>query len=178
MVAVVFAISAGLSTRLLGVSMALLAAWQLRFDLARRTVRLPGLPRFSAIGVMLGAAWLLVTGLLLATHEVPPAGPLYDAVLHGVFVGYVLSMVFAHAPIIFPAVARVEIRFHPVLWAGPAVLHLGLLARVLGDLTQNHPLRVAGAVGNALSLALFAASVVAANLLHRKGRPTALAAPM
>jgi hypothetical protein len=145
-----------------GLTMALIAGWQLRYDLARRTVRLQGLPRFTAIGVLLGACWLLATGLLFAFSDVPPAGPRYDAALHGVFVGFVLSMVFAHAPIILPAVARVALPFHPVLFVPLCVLHLGLLARVVGDVGGHSLLRQAGSVANALALALFLASTVIA----------------
>ena len=145
----------------LGTAMAALALWQLRFDLARRTVRLEGLPRFAAVGVLLGASWLLATGVFLAaTGVMVPAGPLYDAVLHGVFVGYVLSMVFAHAPIILPAVARVRVPFHAVLYVPLASLHASLLLRVAGDLLPSAPMREAGAVGNALSIAMFAIAVL------------------
>lgn len=156
------ALSAGLATfgvagatRALGVALALVGAWQLRYDLARRTLRQRALPRFAAVGVLLGAAWLVVTGALLAAAPLPPAGPRYDAVLHGVFVGYVLSMVFAHAPIILPAVARVKVPFHPALYAPLAALHLGLLLRVTGDLADSFPLRRYGGALNGLSLALF-----------------------
>ena len=141
-------------------SLALIGLWQLRFDLARRTVRLPGLPRFAALGVLLGAAWLAVCGALVATREVPAAGPVYDAALHAVLVGYVLSMVFAHAPIILPAVARVRVPFHAVLYLPLATLHLGLALRVIGDLAGSAVLRSTGAGANAAALVLYALSVL------------------
>lgn len=146
--------------RALGVLMALLGAWQLRFDLARRTLRQPGLPRFCAAGVLAGAAWLVLTGSLLAVRGLPSGGDLYDAVLHGVFVGYVLSMIFAHAPIILPAVARVHVPFSPVLYVPLAVLHLGLAARIAGDLLPSPPVREVGAIGNAVALVLFVLAVL------------------
>ncbi len=154
--------------RALGVTMALLGAWQLRFDLARRTVRQPRLPRYSAIGVMAGAPWLVVAGALFAGLAPPPTGPVYDAALHAVFVGYVLSMVFAHAPIILPAVARLPLPFHPVLYVPLAALHASLVVRLSGDLLGHAALRQAGAIGNAASLAGFALAVVTARLLRRE----------
>ena len=157
------------SLRPLGITLGLTALWQLRYDLARRTLRRPGLPRFAASGVMLGAGWLLVSGALLASKGLPPAGPLYDAALHGVFVGYVLSMVFAHAPIILPAVARVSVPYTPLLFLPLAALHLGLLARVAGDLCGSAPLRQWGAVTNAVALGLFALSLLGARFLRRSG---------
>ena len=156
------AAGAAASPALLGVSFIAIGGWQLAFDLARRTVRRRGLPRFSAASILLGSSWLVVTGVLLATRGLPPAGPLYDAALHGVFVGYVLSMIFAHAPIILPAVARVAIPFHPALWGALLVLHASLVARVAGDLALDATLRRAGSIGNAVALALFVLAVARA----------------
>ncbi len=157
---------------LLGAIFASMAAWQLRFDLARRTIAQTGLPRFAALGVLCGAVWLGVGGLLLVFAGLPPAGPIYDAVLHAVFVGFVLSMVFAHAPIILPAVARIDIPFHPVLYLPLAVLHLTAAARVIGDLAGVLSLRRGGGLGNAIALLLFLAAVLTA----RARRPASASA--
>ncbi|MCC6644839.1 MAG: hypothetical protein IT374_04620 [Polyangiaceae bacterium] len=161
----------GGAARPLGLGLATLGVWQLRFDLARRTARLPGLPRYSAIGVLAGAGWLTVTGAAWAYWGAPPpAGPRYDALLHGVFVGYVLAMVMAHAPIILPAVARVEVPYHPALWAGPLVLHAGLVVRLVGDAAGDVTVRRAGSIANAAALLVFVAGVVAARALSRARR--------
>lgn len=154
------ALGAAGASRAMGAAMALTGAWQLRYDLARRTLRQPGLPRYAAAGVLLGAAWLVVSGALFAREALPPAGPGYDAALHGVFVGYVLSMVFAHAPIILPAVARVSVPFSPLLYAPLAAVHLGLLARVAGDLGDHLGARQLGAVATALGVALLPLAVL------------------
>lgn len=146
--------------RAFGVTMLALGAWQLHFDVARRTLRQPGLPRFAALGILLGASWLAVSGALHLADPVPIAGPRYDAALHGVFVGYVLSMVFAHAPIILPAVAKISIPFSRVLYAPLGLLHLGLLLRMGGDLGGQAALRQSGGLLNALALLAFAAAVL------------------
>ncbi|HET9959695.1 MAG TPA: hypothetical protein VFQ61_34620 [Polyangiaceae bacterium] len=143
------------ATRMLGPPLALIGAWQLRFDIARRTVRAAGLPRFSAVGIMSGSLWLCVAGVLLMIVGLPQFGVLYDAVLHAVFVGYALSMVFAHAPIILPAVVGIRVPFSPALYAPLVVLHAGLLARLIGDLGENADLRRLGSIVNALALAVF-----------------------
>lgn len=150
------------AVRLFGASLFVIAAWELRFDLARRTLRQRGLPRFAALGVLAGAAWLGVAGAGLAALGLPAAGPVYDALLHTVFVGFVVSMVFAHAPIILPAVARVRVTFGPAFYAPLVLLHASLVVRVLGDLLAVASLRSAGGLGNALAIALFAVVVVAA----------------
>lgn len=155
-----YVLGLGLAPRLFGLTLLGLGIWQLRFDLARRTLRQAGLPRFAAAGILLGAAWLAASGLLFLSTPIPVAGPLHDAALHGVFVGYVLSMVFAHAPIILPAVAKVALPFHPILYAPLAVLHLGLFVRVAGDLLAVAVLRETGGLLNALALVSFAAAVL------------------
>lgn len=138
--------------RLLGLTMVLIALWQARFDLARLTVKTQGLARFAALGVLAAAAWLFVTGVVMMVLPMPAAGPVYDAELHGVFVGYVLSMVFAHAPIILPSVARVALPYHSALVVALAGLHVSVAVRIAGDLLPHAGLRQAGAVGNALAL--------------------------
>ncbi|MDH5490577.1 MAG: hypothetical protein OEY14_01245 [Myxococcales bacterium] len=155
------------AARALGATMGLLGAWQLRFDLARRTLRMSGLPRFTAASVLLGAGWLVISGALLVAFGLPRAGPVYDAALHGVFVGYVLSMVIAHAPIILPAVAHLRLPYHRAFWIAPAILHLGLLARVLGDLLAIQPLREFGSIANVLALLAFAIAVFWARRARR-----------
>jgi hypothetical protein len=149
------------AVRVFGASLVVIAAWELRFDLARRTVRQRGLPRFAAIGVLAGAAWLGVSGAGVAALGLPAVGPVYDALLHTVFLGFVVSMVFAHAPIILPAVARIRVTFGPAFYAPLALLHATLIARILGDMLGVASLRSAGGLGNALAIALFVVVVVA-----------------
>jgi hypothetical protein len=147
--------AAPVSVRLMGGLLALIACWELRFDLARRTLRSPGLPRFVALAVLLGVAWLLVAGLALLLFGLPPAGPVYDAILHAIFVGFVLSMVFAHAPIILPAVARVRLPFHRAFYLPLGLLHIALVCRMIGDFVGLPGHRQVGAAGNAIALGLF-----------------------
>jgi hypothetical protein len=81
-----------------------LALWLLRYDIARYTVRKTGLTRFIAVCLLSGYIWLGLSGLLALRFGGVTAGFQYDALLHTLFVGFVISMIFGHAPIIFPAV--------------------------------------------------------------------------
>jgi hypothetical protein len=153
---------------LLGVGFVLLAAWLARFDVARRTVRQQGLARFAAVALLGGYAWLALGGGLLTLGPLPAAGLRYDAVLHAVLVGFVLSMVFAHAPIILPAVAKVALPYHPVLYAPLLVLHATLLARMAGDLWLHAGLRRVGALGNALALVVYLVAALVARALQAR----------
>ena len=66
--------------RLAGLGLVLLAAWLLRFDLARRNVRLSGLTRFIAVCLFGGYVWLAAGGALWLIYGGAPAGPVYDAI--------------------------------------------------------------------------------------------------
>jgi hypothetical protein len=117
-----------------GLALLGVVGWLAVFDVARRTVRGRGLPRYVAVGLLAGYAWLAVAGLLWAGGGPTDGGPRYDAVLHAVFLGFTMSMIFAHAPVILPAVLRRRLPYHPVLYLPLGLLHLSLVARVgFGD---------------------------------------------
>ncbi|HRW17449.1 MAG TPA: hypothetical protein P5181_01245 [Dermatophilaceae bacterium] len=146
--------------RLLGALLVVLVGWLVRHDVARRTIRRPGLPRFAATAMLAGYAWLAVAGLVLlvvgdptgAGHDVGAAGgaagagghaagghaagghAAYDVVVHAVTLGFAMSMVLAHAPVILPAVLRRPLPYRPILWLPLLVLHAGLAIRVAGSL--------------------------------------------
>jgi hypothetical protein len=141
-----------------GTSLVLLAGWLLRHDLARRTVRQPGLPRFIAVCLLSGYAWLAAGGALGLRFGPLAAGPAYDAMLHALFLGFGFSMIFGHAPVIFPAVLCLPVPFRPRFYAHLAVLHLSLLLRAVGDLAGWWPARQWGGLINGLALLLFLAN--------------------
>ena len=145
LVLVILLLVTPLEPRTLGLVLVLLAAWLLAFDLARVTVRQQGLARYIAVCLLSGYVWLALGGALLA------AALAYDAALHAIFVGFVFSMVFGHAPVILPAVLRVKLPYHPALYAPLVLLHLSLAVRIFVSI----PL---GAWGNAAAIALFVAT--------------------
>jgi hypothetical protein len=75
-----------------------------RNQIARRTGGGAGLPRFVACALLAGYVWLAVGGVLWARDGAAVAGPAHDAELHAIFLGFVFSMIFGHAPVIFPGV--------------------------------------------------------------------------
>ncbi|MGN6783088.1 MAG: hypothetical protein ACTHJH_16485 [Marmoricola sp.] len=155
-------------TPILGAAYLLLTAWLVRHDVARRTVRSTGLTRFMAAGMLAGYAWLAVAGGTWFLHGPATDGPAYDAVVHAVFLGFTLSMVMAHAPVILPAVLRRPLPWHPVLWAPLALLHVGVVVRLwLGDARGLHAVWQVGGVLDVVALLLFAATVIA--LVTRAG---------
>lgn len=151
-------------TRILGVGMVGLAVWLLRYDIARRTVRQTGLPRFIAVSLLSGYVWLGVGGLLALGFDGVIAGPSYDAVWHAIFLGFVMAMIFGHAPVIFPSVLGLPVRYTSRVYVPLVVLHLSLLVRVAGDLAVHNGLRMWGGVGNVIALVLFLLITISSSL--------------
>ncbi|HEX6150835.1 hypothetical protein [Nocardioides sp.] len=115
---------------LFGLSLALVSGWLARHDVARRTVRASGLPRYMAICMLSGQVWLVAAAGVWLLADPAVGGPAYDAAVHAVFLGFTMSMVMAHAPVILPVVARVKLPFHPLLYAPLLLLQLGLVVRL------------------------------------------------
>jgi hypothetical protein len=153
-------IDAALGVRLSGIGMVALAIWLLRYDIAWMTIRRPGLPRFVAACLLAGYAWLGVAGLIAIGAAQIWAGFSYDAYLHAVLLGFVFSMVFGHAPIIFPAILERPIGFVRFAWVPLVLLHISVAARILGDVLVSQELRQAAGVMTALSIALYGVVVI------------------
>ena len=142
--------------RLFGGALTGLALWLLRQDIARRTVRQQGLTRFIAVCLLSGYVWLGVGGLAFAlAAPVHPGNVFHDAAVHAIGLGFVFAMVFGHAPIIFPAVLRVTIAYHPVFYGPLLLLHASMLLRLAGDATWSFAAVRWGGLLNALALAAF-----------------------
>lgn len=155
-------------TGLLGAAYLVLTAWLARHDVARRTLHARGLTRFMAAGMLSGYVWLAVAGGVWLLAGPAVSGAAYDAVVHAAFLGFTLSMVMAHAPVILPAVLRRTLPWHPGLWAPLVLLHLGLLVRLwLGD---ARGIRLAWQVGGVLDVVALLLFVVTAAWSTLRGR--------
>ena len=86
-------------------------------------------------------------------HLMPSSS--YDAFLHTILVGFVFSMIFGHAPIIFPAILGVPISYRPAFYVHLILLHLSLTIRILGDLVNQHDIRRWGGLLNEMAILLF-----------------------
>lgn len=146
---------------LAGLGMLALAGWLARYDIAWRRLKAGGQARFVAVCLLSGYGWLAVSGLLALVYGGMTAGPFYDAILHSLFLGFVLAMIFGHAPIVFPAVLGLPIRYSPWLYSHLILLHLTLLLRIVGDLLLWIPGRQWGGLLNGVVVLLFLLNTVA-----------------
>lgn len=154
---------------LYGAALSLLALWLAVFDIARHTVRAHGLSRYMAVCLLGGYAWLAVAGVAWAATAL--GLPLRDAALHALGLGFIVSMMMGHAPVILPAIARIKLQFGNFFYVPLALLHLSLLLRLGGGVSGGPP-RATGALLNAAAVALFAATVAGAAIawrIHHRG---------
>ncbi len=149
---------------LYGTALVLLALWLAVFDIARHTIRAHGLSRYMAVCLLGGYAWLAVAG---AAWVATALGlPLRDAALHALGLGFIVSMMMGHAPVILPAIARIKLEFGVFFYLPLAMLHLSLILRLVAGVAGD-PLRSTGVLLNAAAMALFAATIAGAAVAWR-----------
>lgn len=144
---------------LTGISLLLIAIWLLLYDMVRKSVKKPGIHRFSALTLICGYCWLAVTGLFYwmdGTGGIP-----YDALIHAFFLGFVFSMIFAHAPIILPGVLELGFKpYHPILYLWVGIFQLSLGIRIVGDLMEFPLWKQYGGLINGLVILFFLVNVM------------------
>jgi hypothetical protein len=149
--AAMFPIAPAAGAFVFGGALLALAAWLVCFDIARRTLASKGLSRYMALCLLAGYAWLAIAG---AAWMATAAGhALRDLALHALGLGFVFSMMLAHAPVILPALTRVKVQFSPHFYLPLVLLHGSLAIRMIGAL--DPAFLSAGALGNAVAIAAF-----------------------
>lgn len=153
--------------RIVALAFLVMAAWLLRYDIARVNIKRDGVYRFMAAALLAAYFWLAVSGLWFLIVGMRHAGPQYDGPLHAIFLGFVFSMVFAHAPVIFPAVLKLKIKFSRILYIPLILLHLSLAMRLYGDI-YSYTLRYWGGMLSAIAIVLYFISAMAVTLIASK----------
>lgn len=149
-----FAFDAGV--RLAGVGLVLMGLWLVAYDITRYTIWQTGLTRFIAACLWLGYLWLILSGGMWVVYGGGyTAGSIHDALLHTLFVGFVFSMIFGHAPIILPAITGRKMAYRPFFYLHLALLHLSLIVRVVGALWLGWEVRRWGGLLNEVAIVLF-----------------------
>jgi hypothetical protein len=132
---------------IMGISALLISAWMLVFDMAKVASKKSGQFRYIGIGLRIGYVWLGIHGLILLGME--SHALYYDLMLHTFFLGFTFSMIWAHAPIIFPTIFGLrETPFHPILWVSWAGFQVTLAGRIGMSLMGQFELRKIFGVAN------------------------------
>lgn len=147
----------------LGIALLALVAWLVVHDVARRTIRATGAPRYMAACILCGYVWLAIAaGVLLFGW--PRSSAASDAITHAVFLGYTISMIMAHATTILPAVLHIRLPYRPAFWVPVALLQLSLVVRLwLGDaLGLTAAWRIGGVLGEIALLGFVGVAIASA----------------
>jgi hypothetical protein len=146
------------------VGMSLSGLWMLRFDMARKALKKKGLHQYSAVILLVGFIWLILTGFLFWFANRLPFG--YDASLHGFFLGFVFSMIFAHAPIILPGVLKFNFKsYHPSLYVWFGLMQISLLVRISTNFWVWQELRLWVGLINGIAIVGFFIHIIIISLV-------------
>lgn len=138
---------------LLGLALLLIALWLFRFDMARYSVKKAGQFRYIGTSLLTGYFWLALNGWIIGWMEDHPF--YYDLYLHTFFLGFIFSMIWAHAPIILPMVFKVQVNiFHPILWVGWGLFQVTLFGRLTAALMESSEWRMVFGVLNGCAILL------------------------
>ena len=141
------------------IALAFAGFWLLKYDMARLSLKIKGQHRYSAILLLTGFVWLIITALffILGNELVF----FYDAALHSFFIGFVFSMIFSHAPIILPAIIKMPLKiYRPVLYLWFVLLQLTLITRVVAAINGNFELRQWSGMTNGVVILLFFVTII------------------
>lgn len=128
--------------------------WLLKYDMATKSVKRDGQHRFSALLLLTGYGWLIISGCMMVAGDM--YGFIYDAVLHSFFIGFVFSMIFAHGPVILPGVLGIPIKpYHWSLYIPAIILEGSLLLRIAADIFSLEDWRRWGGIWNGIAILLF-----------------------
>lgn len=145
-----------------------LAVWLLRHDLAPRLWRRDGWVGHTGRCLTIGYGWLLVGAALGGLGLLRPGGAAAVAP-HAVLLGFVFAMVFGHAPIMLPALARLRPAYTRWARAPLWLMSASLLLRIAGAESGSAAVLAAAGAGHALAILWFAA--VMARAVRRSAQP-------
>ena len=161
----------GIGSVTTGIGFMAISLWLFRYDIIRKSIKVKGIHRYTAVMLGFGYVWLFITGALFIVNDLSVFH--YDAVVHTFFIGFTFSMIFAHGPIIFPGVAGFPFKpFHPVLYWLGGLLQLSLLVRISADLLNHVILRKSAGMINGITILLFFVTLIILIVIeHKKWKP-------
>lgn len=142
------------AARIVALGWLVLSLWMLRYDVLGRGFAMGGLQRFMALALWIGYAWLAVAAVCLWLWAGGDAA-YWDAALHALFLGFMFAMIFAHAPVIFPAVAGVQLQWHRGHYVHLIAMSLALAARAAAAPLGSPGLKRGASLATALVLLVF-----------------------
>lgn len=139
-------------------SLVLTAGWLLKFDIATKNIQKDGMFKYIGTLLLTSYVWLIITGgiFLIESNSML----VYEAGLHSFFLGFVFSMIFAHAPIILPGIIGKNVKvFRAILYLWFYILQGSLLVRIVGDLAGSYEIRQITSIFNGIAILGFFISI-------------------
>ena len=101
----------------------------------------------------------------------PATSPgVHDLTIHAVFIGFALSMVLGHAPIILPAVLGRALPYRAIMWVPLVLLQVSLVLRIfVGDLRTVTWAWQSGGALNVATVLLFLLVAVSSVVIGARG---------
>jgi hypothetical protein len=146
------------------------ALWLYKYDMAKKSLQRGGQHFYSGVVLLTGYFWLIITGLFMAYGSY--SGIVYDAVIHSFFLGFVFSMIFAHAPIILPGVLKLQINiFNRSLYFWFVLLQVSLIIRILGSVVTSTDFKMIGGITNGIAILGFILNIAILAIIRKKAIP-------
>jgi hypothetical protein len=149
-----------LGMRIAGVGMGVAAAWFIVKDPARAFLGRPGIAGYISFCMMAGYGWLAVAGFFSVRYAGLVSGETYDSAVHMFFLGFLMSMIMGHGPVLVPSILELFLDMRPSFYVAPVLLHASLLLRVAGDVRHSLQMRKWGGMLGALSIGYFMAALL------------------
>lgn len=123
-----------------------------------------GLARYMAAHLRWAYLWLAAGAALALAYSIRPSHALFDAASHSVALGFTLTMILGHAPVILPAIIRRSIKERALVLGPLWLLQAGVAMRVGGYVARVAGLNMPAVIGWSGLLALLAVIGLAAML--------------
>lgn len=146
-----------------------IALWLMRHDVVSVNLKKQHLYRYVGIALLSGYFSLLLSALFIILAGNAPLG--YDVFVHGIFIGFVFSMIFAHGPIILPGVLGISAKpYHPLFYVWLVILHLSWLSRSAADLMLDIQLRKYSGVLSTIAILGYFASLAVVTIRTNRAK--------
>lgn len=161
--ALIFILNSGVSITLIdlrhgigiiGLSSILLMIWLISYETTWKRMLSSGIRLYRAMCLLSGYMWLGISGFI-GLFSNAQTGPMHDAFLHSMFLGFVFSLLFGHVPVIFSAVIKFPLQYSKMFYLHLALLHITLLIRIIGDIFEWHIVTEYAGILNALVILIF-----------------------
>lgn len=146
--------------------------WLLQYDVIMIGLKSRGLTKYSAAAMLLANLALLIEGVFLII--LPNTMPAYDTLVHTFFIGFGFTMVFAHGPIILPAVLKKTVKpYSPILYIWLILLQSSLYMRIFSNAIMDTGMRsYSGLIAASAILLYFVTLALTLLWRHRNETPS------